>query len=213
MSVADTGTGIAPEHLPRIFEPFFTTKEVGKGTGLGLATVYGIVQQHRGWVDVSSTTGAGTTFRILLPVTECPSIKATEPAPDLTLLGGTERLLLVEDDDTVRTYTRRLLERFGYSVFEAESGREALDIWAPKISEIDLVLSDVIMPHGINGAELVEKLRAHRPSLRVLLMTGYSGDALLPTNRPENQGDRPFLQKPCSAQDLLQAIRSCLDRP
>lgn len=211
LSVRDTGTGIAPAHLPRIFEPFFTTKEPGKGTGLGLATVHGIVKQHQGWVDVSTQLGTGTTFRIFLPAMP-PSPAATasqlaEPAPR----GGTEGILLVEDDLPVRVLTRRVLEAFGYHVWDAATGREALELWHTHAREIDLLLTDMVMPDGITGRELAEQLRAQRPELKAVFISGYSPEvagmdtAFLRRNKPY------FLQKPCPSNVLLHTLRQCLD--
>jgi nitrogen-specific signal transduction histidine kinase/CheY-like chemotaxis protein len=213
LSVADNGTGIAPEHLPRIFEPFFTTKEQGKGTGLGLATVYGIVKQHQGWIEVSSQAGAGTTFRILLPVVYAPisSEPPTSAAPPPR--GGSEKILLVEDDDAVRALTRRMLESFGYQIREAPSGRDALDLWAENVGEIDLLLTDMVMPHGITGRELAERLRGKKPRLKVIFMSGYSGDTLSLDTQFIRRAKIRFLQKPCPWQRLVQAVRQCLDEP
>jgi nitrogen-specific signal transduction histidine kinase/ActR/RegA family two-component response regulator len=211
LAVSDTGTGIAPGHLGHIFEPFFTTKEVGKGTGLGLATVYGIVTQHEGWVEVSSELGAGATFRIFLPATEATA-PAPPPAPSRAKpVGGSETLLLVEDDEAVRSLTRRLLESFGYRIIEAGSGPQALEITRDGSGEIDLLLTDVIMPEGINGRELAERLVARRPELKVIFMSGYSGDAAAKGTSFLQRHDTRFLQKPCHWQDLLQAIRQALD--
>ena len=146
ITVSDTGSGIYPEYLPRIFEPFFTTKEAGKGTGLGLATVYGIVKQHQGWIEVSSQVGSGTNFKIFLPANASgvlkPSAPQTKPAP----AGGNERILLVEDDADVRMVARDVLEVSGYQVWEAADGLEALNIWKANDAKMDLLLTDVIMP-------------------------------------------------------------------
>ncbi len=210
LAVADTGTGIAPHHLERVFEPFFTTKDVGKGTGLGLATVHGIVQQHHGWIEVSSKLGYGTVFTIYLPVTESACIIVEEAVPDLASLKGTESILVVEDDEKVRSLMRRVLERFGYCVKEAASGKQALEHWGDHIAEVDLLLSDIIMPHGISGSDLVEAFRLRYPSLKAILMTGYSGDTLGPNGRSNLCDSIRLLQKPCSARDLLQAVRTCL---
>jgi two-component system cell cycle sensor histidine kinase/response regulator CckA len=212
VAVVDTGTGISPENLPRIFDPFFTTKEVGKGTGLGLATVYGIIKQHQGWVEVSSQLGAGTTFRIYLPALETvrPALnnrasQAAEPPR------GKETILLVEDEEAVRSVTRHLLERFGYRVLEANSGPEALKIWEASAPEVDLLLTDVIMPDGINGRKLAEDLRGKKASLKVILQSGYSGEILGNGNEFLRQTNSCFLQKPCAPRDLLCAVRRCLD--
>jgi len=205
-TVSDTGTGIYTEFLPRIFEPFFTTKEVGRGTGLGLATVYGIVKQHRGWIDVSSQPGCGTTFRIFLPV--CASdvaekrIPSTLPHPAV----GSEKILLVEDDADVRMVARDVLEASGYQVWEASDGLEALNIWKANAPQIDLLLTDIIMPGGLNGQELADRLRGERPGLKVILMSGYSPDRF-GTIQMYNR----ILSKPFSLESLTKAVRSCLD--
>jgi signal transduction histidine kinase/DNA-binding response OmpR family regulator len=213
LSVTDSGTGIAPEHLPHIFEPFFTTKDVGKGTGLGLATVYGIVKQHRGWIDVSTQVGIGSTFQLFLP-----AIEALAPAPiqtenAATACGGKESILLVEDEDSVRLLTRRLLERFGYTVFEAASGRAALEMCRSRPFRIDLLLTDIIMPEGVTGRELAEQLRAESPKLKVVFTSGYSGDILGHDTEFVRQTNSRFVAKPCSPQLLLQTIRQYLDDP
>jgi PAS domain S-box-containing protein len=212
LTVTDTGTGIATEHLSRIFEPFFTTKEVGKGTGLGLATVYGIVKQHQGWVEVASRLGKGSTFRVFLPAVQQPSTALGEPAPrEEKLRGGTETILVVEDDDAVRSLTRRVLENFGYRVRDAASGREALEVCRDHLAEIDLVLTDLIMPHGVSGRDLAEQLLTRRPALKALFMSGYSSEAIGPETQFIQQLKARLLQKPCPWRDLLRAVRESLD--
>ncbi len=211
LSVSDTGTGISPENMRHIFEPFFTTKEVGKGTGLGLATVYGIVTQHHGWVDVSSDLGVGTTFRIYLPAIQAPIRSVSGNPTEKEVKRGTERVLLVEDDDAVRSLTRRLLENFGYHVQESISGHEALKNWSPKAKDIDLLLTDVIMPHGVSGVELARQLRGVHPSLRVVFMSGYPAESAAKDPSFLRQPHTRFLQKPCPWRDLLQNVRQCLD--
>jgi signal transduction histidine kinase len=212
MTVADSGSGIAPENLPRIFDPFFTTKEVGKGTGLGLATVYGIVKQHQGWIEVSSKVGAGTTFKIFLAALNCPRPAVTEeaPAPGLPPR-GTETVLVVEDEQEVRAITRLILEHFGYRVLEAGSGLEALKIWETAALEVDLLLTDVIMPDGINGRRLAEKLREKKSALKVIFQSGYGGEVMGNNTNFQQETNGYFLQKPCPPRDLLCAVRRCLD--
>ncbi|SPE58892.1 putative Histidine kinase [Verrucomicrobia bacterium] len=211
LSVEDSGTGIAPELLPRIFEPFFTTKDVGKGSGLGLSTVYGIVKQHRGWIEVNSQLGAGATFTIYLPALQQPTLeKEREEAPGIPQ-GGSERILLVEDEDGVRKLTRTVLEKFGYRVREAASGGQALEECADRAGEFDLLLTDMVMPGGITGRELAEKLRNRNPELKVLCTSGYSGDALGPEMEFLRCKHTRFVSKPCSSRQLLQAVRQCLD--
>jgi signal transduction histidine kinase len=209
LTVADTGTGIAPEQLPHIFEPFFTTKEPGKGTGLGLAIVYGAIKQHRGWVEVSSQLGQGTTFRIFLPALPPPLRReASEPAPGRPP-GGTETILLVEDDLPVRLVTRKVLEKFHYRVYEAAGAREALELWRQHAPEIALLLTDVVLPDAINGRELAERLHTEKPGLKILFFSGYSAAVL--SGNAEFIRQARSLQKPCSPSTLLQAVRDCLD--
>jgi two-component system, cell cycle sensor histidine kinase and response regulator CckA len=212
LTVADAGTGIAPEHLPRIFEPFFTTKDAGKGTGLGLATVYGIVKQHRGWVEVSSRLGAGSTFKIFLPAQpQRPRTAATSEA-DTALRGGRETILLVEDDYAVRMITRRVLESFGYKVCEATSAREALEIWRGQREGIALLLTDMVMPEGVTGRELAEQLRAERPTLKVIFLSGYGEDVVGKDTDFIHRTKSRFLQKPCASRTLLETVRECFDK-
>jgi two-component system cell cycle sensor histidine kinase/response regulator CckA len=207
LSVRDNGTGIAPENLSRIFEPFFTTKEVGKGTGLGLATVYGIVKQHQGWINVQSQLGEGTVFEIFLPAVQGARNGATVSDTEAMVRGGTERILLVEDDEAVRSMTRQTLESFGYQVMEAVSGLEALQIR----SEYDLLLTDMVMPGGVTGRELAERLRTQIPGLKVIFSSGYSSNV---TGTDTNFFQRPgtyFLQKPYHVDALIYTVRKCLD--
>src|SRR5579859_1798225 len=206
LTVSDTGTGIYPEYLPRIFEPFFTTKEVGRGTGLGLATVYGSVKQHQGWIDVSSRPGRGTVFKIFLPAgvsaVEEDRVSPTPWRPD----GRREKILLVEDDGAVRMVARDVLEASGYQVWEASDSLSALNIWKANAAQIDLLLTDIIMPGGLNGQELADRLREERPGLKVILMSGYSPDRFVQINTYKR-----ILPKPFSLESLTRAVRSCLD--
>jgi len=206
ITVGDTGTGIYPEYLPRIFEPFFTTKEAGKGTGLGLATVYGIVKQHQGWIEVSSQLGSGTTFKIFLPA-GAPGVKQKlVPQMKASPAVGHEKILLVEDDADVRMVARDVLEASGYQIWEASNGLEALNVWKTNASQIDLLLTDVIMPGGLNGRELSDRLRRERPGLKVILMTGYSPDLMV-----KIQPQSHILTKPFSMEGLTETVRNCLD--
>jgi PAS domain S-box-containing protein len=211
LTVKDGGTGISPEHLPRIFEPFFSTKERDKGTGLGLATVHGIVKQHQGWIEVFSRLGEGATFRIFLPAIPGPVSKPAELQVELPLPGGTETILLVEDDYSVRLITRRVLEARGYQVHEAASARQALDSWHGRAEEIALLLSDVVMPEGLTGRELAEQMRASHPALKVVLMSSYSADVVGKDKEFFRVTRTSFLQKPWSARTLLETVRCCLD--
>ncbi len=205
ITVTDTGEGIDEAVLPRIFEPFFTTKEVHKGTGLGLSTVYGIVTQSGGDVRVHSAKGQGTTFSVYLP--RCPDEATTaERAPAPT--GGSETVLVVEDEEAVRALARRILERAGYSVLTASSGADAQSVLATAKAPIDLLLTDVVMP-GMNGRELAQALRVARHDLRVLFMTGYTDDAILRSGTLDD--DVRLITKPFSADDLVRAVRQALD--
>jgi PAS domain S-box-containing protein len=211
LSVSDTGCGIARENLSRIFEPFFTTKDVGKGTGLGLATVFGIIQQHQGWINVYSEVGRGTTFRIYLPRLNKPSsaTQKPEPAKLANLRGGTETILLVEDDDFVRPSICNSLSRLGYRVFAVANGIKALEVWAARRDEIDLVLTDLVMPGGMNGKDLGERLLRENPKLKVIYASGYSAD-IVSEEFVLKEGVN-FLTKPFQAQKLAQTIRQILD--
>ena len=211
VKVSDTGTGIAPEILPHIFEPFFTTKEIGKGTGLGLATVYGIVQQHQGWVEVASQVGSGTTFKVCLPAIPSSALLVAPSEVGADVRGGEETILLVEDNHSVRMTLRRVLESKGYKVCEAANGREALEVWQLHAAQIALLLTDIIMPEGMTGRELAERLRGHRPGLKVIIMSGHSSDILGHDTDFIRRTKSPFLQKPCSARVLLETVRRCLD--
>jgi two-component system cell cycle sensor histidine kinase/response regulator CckA len=211
LSVTDTGTGIASEHLPRIFEPFFTTKAPGRGTGLGLSTVYGIVKQHEGWLTVRSEPGLGTTIEFFIPALGAPAPSAVSgPAPPLPLRGH-EKILLVEDEVGVRLVMRRMLERFGYHVTEASTGREALELWRAGPGRFDLVLTDMVMPDGLTGRELAEQLRADQPALKIIFITGYSPEVAGKGTEFFRRHHIHFVQKPCSSDSLLEAIRHCLD--
>ncbi len=209
IAVSDTGTGIAPENMGKIFEPFFTTKAPGKGTGLGLATVYGVVKQHHGWITVDSTVGVGTTFHLFLPAlmqseeTEERSFDST-PAPR-----GTETVLLAEDDEQIRHLLHIALERQGYRVLVAADGAEALALANRHAGPLQLLITDLIMPGGLNGRELAEKLSAARRDLRTIFISGYPADML---NRQLKIGKADcLLRKPFSVRALLDAVRARLD--
>jgi PAS domain S-box-containing protein len=208
-SVRDNGRGIPPEVLPRIFEPFFTTKETGKGTGLGLATVYGIVSQHAGWLNVESQPGQGARFQVFFPAWQSNSAGTTPSDEKTDLCGGTETILLVEDDPSVRLLTRAALERHGYQVVEAADGVEALKVWPTHRDQVALLLTDLVMPSGISGLVLAEKLLQDKPRLKVIYCSGYSADI---AGRPLDlrPGDH-FMQKPYSPNQLLVTLRHSLD--
>ena len=205
--VQDSGTGINPEILPRIFEPFFTTKGVGKGTGLGLATIYGIVEQHHGWIEVQSDVGRGTVFRIYFPVSARQGGEEKNSAP-VNLAAGTETVLLVEDEPSVRDLCQRALEHFGYTVLKADSAGPAQKIWAESHSKIDLLLTDMVMPGGMSGLELAEALHQEKPGLKVIIMSGYSAQ-LIGTDITAKSF--AFLQKPFLPKIMAEKVRACLD--
>ena len=208
LAVSDTGVGMSADVRARIFEPYFTTKEVGKGTGLGLSTAYGIVRQSDGHIQVYSEPGQGTTFRIYLPRTEAESV-SVEAAGDDQMPGGTEHVLLVEDDPSVRRLSREILMRLGYTVTEAASGRAGLALGSDEAKHFDLALCDVILG-DMSGPAVYEALRALRPTVRVLYMSGYADEAIVRTGVLEE--GHPFLQKPFTPRDLAVKIREVLDR-
>ena len=209
LSVSDTGCGIPAENLPRIFEPFFTTKDVGKGTGLGLATVFGIVQQHQGWVHVYSEAGHGTTFRIYLPRLAGMSRPEPEPPALTSMRGGKETILLVEDDAFLRASVHKALSQLGYRVFEAINGVEALEVWKQHREEIHLLLTDLVMPGGMTGKGLAERLLRENPKLKVIYVSGYSAE-VAGKDFPLEEGSN-FLAKPVQAFKLAQTVRQNLD--
>jgi two-component system, cell cycle sensor histidine kinase and response regulator CckA len=210
LDISDTGIGIPPENMPRIFEPFFTTKEVGKGSGLGLATVFTIVQQHRGWIEVESEPGSGTTFRIHLPRrSTAAAVFRVETSGRLTGSGGSETILLVEDETSVRQFARRLLASHGYQILEAESGPAALKIWHEHGKDIDLLVTDMVMPGGMNGRELAERLRQDRQDLKVIYCSGYT-DEVLGADSPLRNNPN-FLEKPVEPHQFIERVRACLD--
>jgi len=209
LTTSDNGCGIAPDNLRRVFEPFFTTKEIGKGTGLGLATVYGIIKQHQGWIDVESELGKGTTFRVFLPVSKETLKPKEEPPSERPVRGGTETILVVEDEAPVRELVCSLLARQGYKILQAESGPKALDVWKTSKDKIDLLLTDLVMPDRMNGRELAERLWADRPRLKVIFTSGYSADVV--GKDFVLRSGLNYLQKPYPPQKLAAVVRDCLD--
>ncbi len=209
LSVCDNGHGMDEATLSRIFEPFFTTKEIGKGTGLGLATVYGIVQQHQGWPEVQSEVGKGTTFKVFLPV----SSKAPQRHGSATrqvVPGGDETILVVEDEPALRELVQEILQKKGYRVLDASTGVKALKVWEEHKDEIDLLLTDMMMPEGVSGRELADQLLLDRPNLKVIYTSGYSLDVVSPEF---NIQDTIFLQKPYHPETLAQTVWDCLNKP
>jgi PAS domain S-box-containing protein len=208
LAVTDTGVGMDEATLARIFEPFFTTKEVGKGTGLGLATVFGIIKQSNGFIRVSSEVGRGSTFRIYLPLVDKPTERYDGQAELVQLPVGTETVLLAEDAAAVRAAARQILERYGYTVLEAPSGRDALNIALKRQSPIHLLLTDVVMPE-MSGRDLAEQICELRPSAKVLYMSGYTDDAVV--LQGILSAEIPYLQKPFSPATLARKVREVLD--
>jgi PAS domain S-box-containing protein len=208
LAVSDTGVGMDEATLARIFEPFFTTKEIGKGTGLGLATVFGIIKQSNGFIRVSTEIGRGTTFRVYLPLVDKPT-ERYDGQPELVQLPvGTETVLLAEDAAAVRAAARQILERCGYTVLEAPSGRDALNIALKRQLPIHLLLTDVIMPE-MSGRELAEQFCELRPSAKVLYMSGYTDDAVV--LHGILSAGIAYLQKPFSPATLARKVREVLD--
>ena len=207
LCVSDTGNGIRAENLARIFEPFFTTKEVGKGTGLGLAVVHGIVRQHRGWITVESELGKGTTFRVVLPATDktAETIRTKATGSVQTVVPKLKTILIVEDEAVVRELARIILERAGYQILEAEDGPTALQIWARKKQGIDMLITDMVMPNGVTGRELAQRLLAERPELPVIYASGYSQELTAP-DFVETEC-RVFLQKPYMGDQLVALVK------
>lgn len=208
ITVSDTGEGMDEATRLRIFEPFFTTKEVGKGTGLGLSIVYGIVKQHDGFIDVYSEPGTGTTFRVYLPLSHEGLEAGSFSAPE-EIVGGTETILLAEDDSEVRSITTSMLTEFGYSVIEAVDGLEAVEKFAEKRDSIKLVVLDMIMP-GKNGRETYDAISAIAPGTRVIFMSGYASEMMKVKGILDTGMD--FMTKPVSPRDFLIKIREVLDR-
>ncbi len=208
LEVCDTGHGIDAQTRSHIFEPFFTTREPGRGTGLGLATVYGIVQQSGGGIWVESELEHGTTFRIYLPRVNEVEQPALVPSPLQQLPGGSETILLVEDEEIVRGFASETLRRRGYQVLEASNGQEALRMCEPQGSAIHLVITDIVMPK-MSGRELAERLAVVRPELKILFISGYIDDSLFQHGLVEARA--LFLQKPFTPESLLRKVRDILD--
>jgi two-component system cell cycle sensor histidine kinase/response regulator CckA len=210
LTVSDTGSGISPDHLPHIFEPFYTTKPSGQGTGLGLATVYGIVKQNHGFVWAYSEAGMGTIFKIYFPCVQdrMPTTEVSESIAE-ALSSGTETVLLVEDEDALRRATAEFLGLRGYTVLEAKDGQDALSVSATYGKMIDLAVTDVVMPR-ISGGQLAKELNTIRPDTRVLFVSGYAGQTILDHKVVDVENN--FLQKPFTLRQLAAKMRTVLDR-
>jgi nitrogen-specific signal transduction histidine kinase/ActR/RegA family two-component response regulator len=207
ISVTDSGRGMDEETREKIFEPFFTTKEVGKGTGLGLSIVYGIVKQHSGYIDCYIKPGSGTTFMVYLPLIES-NVHGEEELSSAVLQGGTETILLAEDDPASRSISKQLLERFGYTVIAAENGAEAVNKFIENMEAIDLLLFDVIMPVK-SGSAAFEEIKGMRPDIKVLFVSGYTDDSV--QRMIVVDGKHLLLHKPVKPAELLSKIRAVLD--
>jgi signal transduction histidine kinase/CheY-like chemotaxis protein len=210
LAVSDSGHGIAPEHLSRVFEPFFTTKTTGRGTGLGLAMVYGFVKQSAGHVAIYSEPGQGTTVKLYLPRVLGDAMPPAEPPADDVVVGGSETVLLVEDDEAVRRYAVTQLRTLGYHVIEAADGPSAL-VLVEREGPLDLLFTDVVMPGGMNGRALADAALQRRPGLRVLYTSGYTDNAIVHHGRLDPGAQ--LLTKPYRRSDLARAVRSALEPP
>ncbi|NTV43751.1 MAG: response regulator, partial [Syntrophobacteraceae bacterium] len=209
ISVSDTGFGMDEETRQKIFEPFFTTKEAGKGTGLGLSIVYGIIKQHKGFAEVQSSRGKGTTFRLLLPMVDEGAERPEFTARDKLASGGSETILVAEDNEAVRDLIKDVLEKSGYRVIHAVDGEDAVARFNENPQAIDLALLDVVMPKK-GGVRVFEELQRGKPNLKVLFMTGYVSD--VDARREISEKGLSFLKKPLSLEELLFKIREILDR-
>ena len=208
MAVSDRGAGMDGATLSRVFEPFFTTKPVGQGTGLGLSTAYGIVKQSNGFIFAYSEPGEGTVFKVYLP-RSMDEVTRTSGPRRKTVQRGTELVLLVEDEEIVRSLAGRALREYGYTVLEARGGEEALRLFEMRADYIDIVVTDVAMP-GMSGRELARRLRAAAPELPILFISGYTGDDVV--ERGLLAAGAPFLSKPFAPDALAGAVRRLLDR-
>jgi PAS domain S-box-containing protein len=209
LSVADTGLGMDEAIIKRIFEPFFTTKEIGKGTGLGLPTIHGIVKQHLGWIEVQSRIGQGTLFQVFLPAKHNLALPTVEPhAVPQTIPRGHGTLLLVEDEEIVRRPIGIYLRKLGYHVLEAANGHQAFDLWREHRDRIDLLYTDMVMPEGLNGLELAEQMRLEKPGLKVIISSGYSTE--ISSQGIPTESGFCYLAKPSPSALIAATIRDCL---
>jgi CheY-like chemotaxis protein len=211
LSVSDTGCGMDAATQARLFEPFFTTKEVGKGTGMGLASVYGIVKQHNGWIEVNSTVGQGSEFKVFLPVCSTEAVEPPRAALSHTsriLRPQHETILVVEDEPFLREFIETVLRNCGYRILVAGDANEALRVWDEQRGRIDLLLTDMVMPGGMSGHQLVKELSRRTPDLKAIYTSGYSRDVL--GSELKWDDERVFLQKPYQSQVLVRTVRECL---
>ena len=212
LTVRDSGHGMDAATLSRIFDPFFTTKEPGKGTGMGMATVHGVVKQHHGWIEVQSAPGRGTVFRVLLPVSEAlvaePRLEPTGPAAPAAD-AGSRTILVVEDEEMVREFIVQALSSLGYRILPAANGHEALEVWATRRDDIDLLLTDMVMPGSISGRQLAQTLFGEKPGLKIIFTSGYSPESLGPEFEQETAHE--FLAKPFHTDRLAAAIAARLN--
>ncbi len=207
LTVTDTGVGMDPKTLERIFDPFFTTKELGKGTGLGLASVYGIIKGHGGYIDVESEKGKGTTFKIYLPGTE-KRIEKTEKEPEV-IQKGSETILIIDDEDMVLEVGQKFLRFMGYQVLTARNGKEAIEVYRKQREKIHLVILDLVMPK-MEGGEVFERLKEISPDVKILISSGYSVDGK--ASQILDRGACGFIQKPFDMMQLSKSIRAILNQ-
>jgi len=207
LTVTDTGMGMDKETVERVFDPFFTTKEMGRGTGLGLASSYGIIKGHGGYIDIESEKGYGTTFKIYLPASEKKVLKVVKTAEEI--IEGTGTALLVDDEDVVLDVGQDLLEAIGYRVLIARDGKEAIEVYEKNRDDIDIVVLDMVMPN-MGGGEAYDRMRKINPDIKVLLSSGYSIDG--EATEILERGCDAFIQKPFKMKDLSQAIRKILGK-
>ncbi|MFI5335625.1 MAG: response regulator, partial [Opitutales bacterium] len=209
LRVSDTGTGIEEGIRQKVFEPFFTTKAAGVGTGLGLATVQGIAYQHKGWVELDTEVGRGSTFFIFLPAADDIPAGPETPTAEQLRHPGSETILVVEDELQVRASIGRLLRGLGYQVIEAGTGTEALEKWKRQAAGVDLLFTDQVMPGGLTGLELAARLQREKPGLPVIIASGYSAE--LAAAQGQKKRSYLYLPKPIAAGALAAAIRKVLD--
>ena len=207
LSVTDTGCGMDRRTLQRIFEPFFSTKDVGKGTGLGLATVRGIILQHQGWVEVDSHPGKGSVFRVYLPPATPVKLDVPPVSLKTTAVSGNGTLLIVEDNERLRKVTGQVLRQYGYRVLEAAEGSAAMALWAEHRDEIDLLYTDMVMPGLLSGLQIAERFRMEKPGIKVIITSGYNTDIM--DIEKTTGASMIYLPKPCPIETLLAAITRC----